>query len=101
MKKVLMLLIVLMISLVISGCPKPIPPEPRIEIKTVYVYNPCIVPDKPNYVELDSNSHLGSAYNINILIGNAQKMKTYNNGLTSTILCYEKQTKEYKEKHND
>ena len=99
MKRVLMLLIVLIISLIISGCPKPIPPEPKVIIKTVYVYNPCTVPDKPNYVELNPNSHLGSAYNINILIGNAQKMKTYNNGLSDAILCYEKQTRRHEEKN--
>lgn len=90
-----MLLIVLMISLVISGCPKPIPPEPRIEIQTIYVYNTCSVPVKPNYIKLDETGHLGSSFNINILIGNAHKMKTYNNGLLDSILCYKKQTKEY------
>lgn len=84
-----------MISLVISGCPKPIPPEPIIKIKTVYVFNKCSTPSVPNYVELDKTSHLGSAYNINILIGNAMKMKSYNTGLISTIDCYEKQSKEF------
>jgi hypothetical protein len=91
-----MLLIVLILFLGISGCFCPKPPEPRVEIKTVYVYNPCTVPDKPNYLNLDKSSHLGSAYNINILIGNAQKMKTYNNGLVDAIMCYEKQTENYK-----
>ena len=95
-----MLLIVLMISLVISGCPKPIPVEPIIKIKTIYVYNVCPKPDIPNYVELDSESHLGSAYNINILIGNALKMKSYNNSLLSSIDCYEKQSKEYNDEKN-
>lgn len=90
-----MLLIVLIISLVISGCSKPIPVEPIIKIKTIYVYNVCPKPDVPNYVELDSESHLGSAYNINILIGNALKMKSYNNSLLNSIECYEKQSKEY------
>ena len=95
-----MLLIVLMISLVISGCPKPIPVEPIIKIKTIYVYNVCPKPDVPNYVELDSESHLGSAYNINILIGNTLKMKSYNNSLLSSIDCYEKQSKEYNDEKN-
>lgn len=99
MKRVVMLLIVLIISLVISGCCEfchQTPPEPEVRIKTVYVYNPCSVPDVPNYLKMDDKSHLGSAYNINILIGNAQKMKTYNDGLLSSISCYEKQTKDYK-----
>ncbi len=90
-----MLLIVLMIFLVISGCSKSIPIEPIIKIKTIYVYNVCPKPDIPNYIELDSESHLGSAYNINILIGNALKMKSYNNSLLGSIECYEKQSKEY------
>lgn len=99
MKKARLLLIVLIISL-ISGCSKPIPVEPIIKIKTVYVYNVCPKPDIPNYVELDSESHLGSAYNINILIGNALKMKSYNSSLLSSINCYEKQTKEYNNGQN-
>lgn len=100
MKRVLMLLIVLMISLVISGCPKPIPVEPVITIKTVYVFNECPVPAAPTYLKMDNTSHLGSAFNINILVGNAMKMKSYNTGLISTIDCYEKQSKEYNDEQN-
>lgn len=90
-----MLLIVLMISLVISGCPKPIPPEPIVKIKTVYVFNECPKPEKPNYVQLDKTSHLGSAYNINILIGNTMKMKSYTDSLLGAVQCYEDQSKEH------
>ena len=92
-----MLLIVLMISLVISGCPKPIPVEPVIKIKNVYHYTACPKDAVPNYVQLDPTKHLGSAENANTLIGNLEVSVDYNKSLNTTINCYEKQV----EKSND
>jgi len=94
MKRVLTLLLTLMICLLISGCPKPTIPTPpeQIIVKTVYVYNECPRPETPIYKELVDTSHLGSAYNINTLVDNIKKMKSYNDGLIYSLECYEDQT---------
>jgi hypothetical protein len=96
MKKMLKLLIVLTISLSLSGCAwfaNPKPPEPIIKIEHVYHYTPCAKDDPPNYVQLLPNKHIGSAENINILIGNLEVQKDYGQSLNTTIECYEKQIK--------
>lgn len=97
MRKALKLLIVLMVFS-ISGCgwfTEKIEPEPVIKVKTIYVFNECPKPKLPNYMEMAPDSHLGSAFNINILIGNAEKMKTYNKSLLGSLECYDKQSKEH------
>jgi len=97
-RKMLTLLIVLMISLSLNGCSwfsKPLPPpEPKVIIKTVYHYTLCEKDKKPNYVQLHPDKHIGSAENVNILIGNIEIMKDYEKSLVNTINCYEKQTED-------
>ena len=92
MKKVLTLLIVLMISLSLSACCPPVP-EPKIIIEQVYHYTACPKDETPNYVQLNPTKHVGSAENVNALIGNLEIMKDYNKSLNTTIECYEKQVR--------
>ena len=99
MKRTLTLLIVLIISLVISGCHH-IPVEPEIIIRNVYHYTPCEKDPVPNYNQLNPEKHLGSAENANVLIGNLEVMQDYNKSLLNTIDCYEKQTEESNEPTN-
>jgi hypothetical protein len=79
-----------MISLGISGC-YPHIPEPVVTVEHVYHYTPCAVDEKPNYVALNLEKHIGSADNVNILIGNLEVQKDYGNSLNTTIECYEEQ----------
>lgn len=88
MKRILTLLIVLILSLVISGCCPPIP-KCEVEVEHVYHYVPCVKTEPPTYVPLSQESHLGSAENANILIGNLEVMQNYNESLLNTIeKCY-------------
>ncbi|NIU01486.1 MAG: hypothetical protein GWN01_11390 [Nitrosopumilaceae archaeon] len=69
-------------------------PEPVVKVEHVYHYTACPVDEKPNYVELVKDSHLGSARNANILIQNLEIMEDYNQSLLNTIECYEDQVEE-------
>ena len=96
MLKVPKLFIVLTLFLGINGCGWFSKPEPEIvtKISYIYVYNKCPIPKVPEYTKLDNSSHIGSAFNINILVGNVEKMKSYNKSLLGSLECYDKQTKE-------
>lgn len=93
MKQILLSLVLLITSLVFSGCAtKEIKPPEKIIIEKVYVYEKCMKGLSPTYKKLESNSHIGSAYNVNILVENLTFMEDYVKSLESTISCYEKQT---------
>jgi len=96
MKRMLTLLIVLMISLSLSACCPPVL-EPEVQIRNVYHYTPCGVDKAPNYVQLDPTKHIGSAENVNTLIGNLEIQKDYSKSLINTIDCYEKQVEKTNE----
>ena len=88
MKRILTLLIVLTLSLVISGCCPP-PLKPEIIENHVYHYAPCVKDTPPTYIPLSPENHLGSADNANILIDNLVIMQDYNKSLLNTIdNCY-------------
>lgn len=91
MKRMLMLLIVLMISLLSSGCGTWNCPEPVIKVEHVYHYTPCEKDPVPEFNRLDPENHIGSAKNINTLIWNLEIEKDYSKSLLNTIDCYERQ----------
>jgi hypothetical protein len=80
--------------LVFSGCAtKEIKPPEKIVIEKVYVYEKCVKSVHPTYKKLEPNSHIGSAYNVNILLENLTFMEDYVKSLESIISCYENQSK--------
>lgn len=95
MKRILLSLLLLTTSLVFSGCAtKEIKPTEKIVIEKVYVYEKCVKSVPPTYKKLEQNSHIGSAYNVNILLENLTFMDDYIKSLESTVYCYENQSKE-------
>lgn len=77
------------------GCSsKVITPKPEvIYVDKVCYYDKCAVPDSPEYKQLDLGSHIGSAYNVNILLDNMTIMNDYVSSLKNTVECYERQSK--------
>lgn len=99
MKKMLTLLILLILSLVISGC-CPQAPKPEIIQNHIYHYSPCERDEQPTYIPLKPEHHLGSAENANILIGNLEIMKDYSKSLLNTIdKCYKPQEEKLDEQN--
>ena len=84
----------LLLLVLVFGCSSKEKPRPIevIEIKHTYIYNKCEQPLKPSYTELSSESHIGSAYNMNILLDNLYIMSDYVTSLQNAIDCYDKQT---------
>lgn len=88
--KILMLFIVLVSF---GCCPKPIPPKPEIiYVDKICYYDKCVVSNEPEYKQLDLGSHIGSAYNMNILLDNMTIMNDYVTSLRNTVECYERQS---------
>jgi len=96
--KWLSLILILCLVVIVNGCcPKPKLVE-VIKIEKVYVYEKCLKPTDPNFKSLDESAHLGSAYNVNILLDNLTLMWDYNKALSNTIVCYESQVKDVESK---
>lgn len=75
-------------------CPKPITPKPEIiYVDKVCYYDKCVVDNSPEYKPLELGSHIGSAYNVNILLDNLTIMSDYITSLKNTVECYERQVK--------
>lgn len=97
MKRILTLSIVSTFFLVSSiGCSSKEVIQPIQEIKTIveYKYTKCESDKRPEYKKLDDTTHIGSAYNVNILVDNIMIIKDYSESLERTIGCYEAQIKE-------
>jgi len=92
MKKIMVLLGIIFLF----GCTPKVKVEPKPEIiyiEKVAYYDKCPVVEEPIYRPLDLTAHIGSAYNVNILIDNLTIMVDYVTSLKNGIECYERQVK--------
>lgn len=97
MKLISKLFLILIVCFLISCTKKPtIDPVNPIVIERTYLFEKCNRDVKPTYSTLDSSVHIGSAYNVNILLGNLNYMTDYIKSLENTVSCYELQIKETK-----
>ena len=89
-----MLFLLSIVCLFLSGCAACEPQVvERIKIEKIYIYEKCEPPIVPEYKKMNVDVHLGSAYNVNILLDNLTILVDYNKAMADTITCYENQTK--------
>ena len=93
MKSQVLILLTLLI-LCFSGCIGRAPLDRPDPIKITYQFVRCPEPEPPTYTMLNSNVHIGSKENLDILLKNIITRKKYINSLLGCISCYTIQIKE-------